>query len=415
MRLYKRGKIWWCSYYDEHGKRRQVTTHCHDKTAAASVARRLEQEGADPSRVPTTLQGAFELLIKSKMEEAAAGRKSSETVEFYRRKLGHLRRIFNADHFRLSSLKASDVDEYVSIRRSEGVAESTIAKELVALRVSLKLARRRGLWQGDPAEILPIGFAPEYRPRERWLTKAELQLLLGTLNPDRAARVAFIVATSARWGESDRALRKDVSSDARTVHLRGTKTAASLRTVPMVSQEQISLLRYASRHAEGREGFLFVPWKKVVRDLLDACKRVGIERCSPNDLRRTCAMWLRAAGARPDLISPVLGHVDSKMVERVYGRLTPEQLRDQLEEAIGGADCNTGVPDTTDSWDAVGSMGLDNSSESHHSIMGPEGIEPSTLGLKVPSRMWPRPGKTRVKRGLSAATVTPVSQRNRRR
>jgi integrase len=40
-------------------------------------------------------------------------------------------------------------------------------------------------------------------------------------------------------------------------------------------------------------------------------------RCSPNELRGTCATWLRAAGASPELIAPVMGHAHTRMVERV--------------------------------------------------------------------------------------------------
>ena len=50
------------------------------------------------------------------------------------------------------------------------MTDHTIAKELVALRAALKLAKRRGIWKGDPAEVLPVGFAPEYKPRNRFLT-----------------------------------------------------------------------------------------------------------------------------------------------------------------------------------------------------------------------------------------------------
>jgi integrase len=62
---------------------------------------------------------------------------------------------------------------------------------------------------------------------------------------------------------------------------------------------------------QGVEGLLFLPWQNVRRDLAQACDRAGIEPCTPNDLRRTCATWLRQAGAAPDLIAPVMGHTDT--------------------------------------------------------------------------------------------------------
>jgi len=147
--------------------------------------------------------------------------------------------------------------------------------------------------------------------------------------------VAFIVATSACWGESCRAMRVDVAEGLSTVFIRGTKRSTRLRTVPIVGETARSLLEYTLAHAQGDDGLLFRPWTNVRRDLHVACDAVKIPPCSPNDLRRTCATWLRAAGASPDLIAPVMGHADTRMVERVYGRLPLEDLRRRLAQAMG--------------------------------------------------------------------------------
>jgi integrase len=72
--------------------------------------------------------------------------------------------------------------------------------------------------------------------------------------------------------------------------------------------------------------FPFARWSNVRRDMLDACKKAKIADCSPNDLRRSVATLLRARGVEPSLIGAYLGHADSRMAERVYGRLAPEQL-----------------------------------------------------------------------------------------
>jgi len=117
--------------------------------------------------------------------------------------------------------------------------------------------------------------------------------------------------------------------------VRGTKRATRWRTVPIGSRDQRTLLEYAVQHAKGpRDGALFLAWQNIRRDLREACKRVGIESCSPNDLRRTCLSWLRASGVAPHLLAPVAGHADSRMVERVYGRLQPSELAALIAEQL---------------------------------------------------------------------------------
>jgi len=54
---------------------------------------------------------------------------------------------------------------YISRRRGEGAADTTISKELVVLRKSLRLAVRAGLWRGRVDEVIPIAFSrPPPRP-----------------------------------------------------------------------------------------------------------------------------------------------------------------------------------------------------------------------------------------------------------
>ena len=238
MRLFKRGRTWYATFYED-GQRVQRSTKCTDKKAAETVARRWERDGADPDaavRRTATLTDALKLLIDDRQEQATAGRRSQQTVEFYRRKVGHLTRVFEHDDAErytpklLATLKAYDVDRYISQRRAEGAAENTISKELTALRASLKLARRAGLWAGDPAAVCPIAFAPEYKPKKRALSVEELRKLLPELTPDRAAAVAFMVATSAEWGAVGRAQRADVNTARQTVLVRGTKRTTRWRT-----------------------------------------------------------------------------------------------------------------------------------------------------------------------------------------
>jgi len=162
----------------------------------------------------------------------------------------------------------------------------------------------------------------------------ELRLLLDDLPCDRSAHVAFIVATSACWHESELARPEDADIGNWLVLIRGTKRKRRYRKVPVVSNAQRTLLTFALQHAAGEGGLLFRPWSNVRRDLREACQRAGIAPCSPNDLRRTFAVLLKTLGVPNDLIAPMMGHEDSRMVERVYGRLSTEALAQRVAATI---------------------------------------------------------------------------------
>jgi integrase len=417
QRLFRRGRVWYGWFY-ENGRRITRSTKCRDRSAAERVARQWERDAADPDHAAArtaTLTDALQLLLRLDEEEVGAGRRSPDTVEFHRTKAGHLVRVFETNErgehggFSLARLRAFDVDGYISRRRSEGAADTTISKELVVLRKSLRLAIRAGLWRGRVDEVIPIAFSPGYEPRKRALTADELKKLLAELLPDRAARVAFIVATSACWRETELARRSDVGEGLTTVLLRGTKRKTRFRTVPIVSPAQQSLLAYALEHAKGTGDALFQPWGNVRRDLADACTEAKIERCSPNDLRRTFASWQVEAGVPLFPIAQAMGHKDTWMLERVYGRQTPEQLAAIMARAMGLTQgvCSTfvaatlepagsGGPDgfaaTADSLDTDAAKNSEAPQTSQPA--GPQmrelgrvpgaGIEPATRGFSVP-------------------------------
>ena len=102
-----------------------------------------------------------------------------------------------------------------------------------------------------------------------------------------------------------------------------------------MSPAQKSLLAYVLEHARGTGDALFQPWANVRRDVADACTAAKIERCSPNDLRRTFASWQVEAGVPLFPIAQAMGHKDTRMLERVYGRQTPEQLAALMARAMG--------------------------------------------------------------------------------
>jgi integrase len=337
-RVYRRddSKVWQAVYYQD-GQRTQRSTHCTDRKAAEAVLRQWERDAADPAGAAArtaTLKDVLHLSLKDVAEQAKAGRKSQATVTFYQKKSGHWIRIFG-EGFLVASLAAPAIDDFISQRRGEEASDSTIHKELTTLRRALKRAKRAKLWRGDIDEVFPTQFSPAYKPRERALAYEEFPKLLDQLTPDRAARVAFMVLTSAEQGASDRAQRGDIRSDRTAVVLRGTKNANRQREVPITLFWQHLVLPFVIANARGEGPDLFRPWQNIRRDLHAACDRANIAHCSPNDLRRTFGRWMRMAGVEPQLIAPAMGHADSRMVERVYGRLSSQELGTLIARQAG--------------------------------------------------------------------------------
>ena len=82
---------------------------------------RWERDAAEPGHAvarDAVLLDAIELLLHARKEQVSAGRKSEATFGFYREKTGHWLRVLGED-FPLARLSGTDVDRYITHRRSE--------------------------------------------------------------------------------------------------------------------------------------------------------------------------------------------------------------------------------------------------------------------------------------------------------
>lgn len=239
----------------------------------------------------------------------------------------HLTRLMGSDT-PLSQVGPAEVDRFITARLTEKASRSTIYKELVTLRGALRLARRRGEYARSVEEVMPLDFSVTYRPKTRVLSLDEIKRVGAKLPVARAAVFYFLLATGATYPSEVTKLRKsDIDTSKWLVLLRGTKRETRHRRVPIVAYAR-DWLRAALPYVP------FERWSNIRRDLHIACDAAQIPRFSPNDVRRTFGTLLRAHGVEPQLIAPAMGHADSRMVERVYGRLVPEQLASLLEQRI---------------------------------------------------------------------------------
>lgn len=321
-KLFKRGGVFYARLRTHDGCWVAKSLATQDRVVASSKLRELERREADPTyraAHETSLATAAEAFVRSRIVKGCA----AGTMHMYRVKLGHLARLFGAD-LPLALVDAPRVDRFVSTRLEEGAARNTIGKELTALRGLLKVAQRAGLFPRPLYEVMPSEWSNDYEPRRTALTTDQVTALLRALPAPRRAFVSFVVATGARLSEAFRAQPSDVDLDRGLVHFVITKTRRSGRG------EKFVPITPLTRALIDPGTLPLARWGNITRDLALACTAAGVPRVTANDLRRTHANWLRAAGVDLGSIADVLGHVDSRMVERVYGKLRPEQLRDRV-------------------------------------------------------------------------------------
>jgi integrase len=340
MRLYQRRKrngtkVWWATW-TEGGVTQKRSTRAVTRAAAELVVARWDRERADPVYAASQ-SASFGIeaarFLKACEGAVERGKMAHGTLSMYRQKAGTLTRILGAD-LRLASIDGSTFADYLERRRAEfleergrAITEANLYKEWVTFRQILKQAWRAQRFGRDPASLKPAHFGPEYKPRETALTWDQVFLLTDKLPRERAAAVAFVVGCGARRREVFAARPGDIDTKTWRVLIRGTKTAAAFRTIP-IPEPMRHYAKFASEHLP------FAEWTNARRDLEIACAAAGIPRVTWNDLRRTFASLLVQAGVAPHIVAKLLGHTTTAMVDRVYGRQTAESLAGLIEAQL---------------------------------------------------------------------------------
>jgi integrase len=320
--FYKRGRFWTCSTDPITG--REKSTKCTDLTAAKAWKAERERRKHNPAYARSTT-ATFGEWVKKVIAHKAVKLKPI-SLRLYPQYYGHWARIVPAATV-LSEIDSGTYDEFILLRRTDGVEDSTIGRELTAMSTLLRLAKRAGCYPGDLESLRPVDFDATGRQGERMLTPEEFLKLVPKLNPNELAFVCVAIALGCRRSEVFHV--EAIDADATTVFIAGTKTEESRRTVPILSVFRPLLT--AVRHN------IPVPKtceKNIGRSLWDACDAAGIPRCCPNDLRRTHASWLKEADVDSDVVRRLMGHKNSELVNTVYGRPRVEKLAASAERSI---------------------------------------------------------------------------------
>ncbi len=302
---------------DEAEAERRAAVHLAPVAPVAPPADAAPQ----PEERYTVAHALNDLLLRGCADNA------EPTRQCYTQRGGHVLRVLGA--LPLERLHMDQVQHYIDTRVAEKAAGETIRKELCVLRRALDLAHRRSQAGPLPAQVMPR-FRTRYVPRKSWLSPMQFEALLSVLEPHRQRWLFVAVYVGPSLSELERIDWRDVKWADGFVHVRGTKNTHRDRLVPL--HPRLATVLNGCRRTQGP---VVQHWPNVRRDLAVACKHAGVPRMTPNDLRRTFASWLVQAGVSSYVVGQLMGHSSSHMVERVYGRLATQTLRDAVLKLPG--------------------------------------------------------------------------------
>ena len=284
---------------------------------------------------------AWEAAIDGYMRELGTRGVSQNTVRAYRADLSELAGWASERGREPATLAYRDLRAYAAALSDRGLARSSTARKLTAIRSFHDHLVRSGQAEQNPAELLPTPKAHTKLPR--------------VLGPEEVAKLLDRIPATTPLEVRDRAILEltyscglraeevvnldlgsvDFDSESLRVHGKGSKT----RIVPIGEPAQRAVERYVERArpalASGSaEQALFLSRRGRRLSTSDIRRRLALwvreaavaGHISPHTLRHSFATHLLEGGADLRSIQELLGH-SSVSTTQVYTRVEPSRLR----------------------------------------------------------------------------------------
>jgi integrase len=297
---------WWVD-----GKRRRYRLDAQSrKEAEAEAIDVIRKEVAKPSQ--TTVADLWEAYRSEKN-----GRRIAVAMGFEWKAMGP-----HFGHLRPDQISVDVCRSYTDLRRRAGKHDGTIWTELGHLRTVLRWA----LAEAAPRVERPAKPAP----KERYLTHAEIdKLLAAPMAHHIKLAILLMLGTAGRVGAILELKWSQIDFERGQINLRTGDTGPrkGRAIVPMndmlrsaLSQaKQAAMTEYVIEWAGG-------PVERIKKGFAAAVEKAGLV-CSPHDLRRTAAVHMVEAGIPMTEVSQFLGHSNSSITFKIYGRYSPSHLR----------------------------------------------------------------------------------------
>ena len=272
------------------------------------------------------------------------------TLSAYRRDIEEAIAYFRGRGKSLSGADADGISHFIRSLADAGMAESTQARKLSALRRFFRFLHGEGIRGDDPTGV--VDSPKKMRPLPKILSVEEVSRLLAlsaeeAASADGAAGIRarrqhtlleLLYATGMRVSELVGLPRTAYRKGQRFLIVRGK--GAKERLVPLSRPAEAAVNDWLRVRGEpdGKQALFLFPARTpeghlarqvFARDLKALAARAGIAaaRVSPHVLRHAFASHLLAGGADLRAVQELLGHADISTTQ-IYTHVLEERLRD---------------------------------------------------------------------------------------
>jgi integrase len=317
---YKRGNIWWISYYRDGFQMRESS----DSASQAEAKRLLSLREADIAKgIPVTprigrltfSELAEDLIMDYKVNERRSLRDLEARLNL------HILPAFG--NRRASAITTADINAFKEQRREAGASNAEINRELAAVKRAFSLAIEGGKMLNKPH----IPMLKENNVRKGFFELEQFEAVRKNLSDDLRSMVSFAYITGWRIPSEVLKLRwAQVDFNAGIVRLEpGTTKNDEARVFPFPAElRQILETRRAKTELLRKRGIICqwvfhragIAIREYRRSWKTACKTAGTPGRIPHDFRRTAVRNLVRAGVPERVAMQMTGHKTRSVFER---------------------------------------------------------------------------------------------------
>ncbi len=300
------------------------------------------------------------LLIDSFLEMMSAERgAAANTLDAYERDLSDYSEFLSTKNITISAARSDNIRDYLGNLVSLGIAPSTQARKLSALRQIYRFMYADGLREDDPTGAIDSPKAG--RPLPKIMSEDQVDHLLmvaqekveNTAAPDEKLRAArmhalleLLYATGLRVSELVSLPIAATKKDTRFLLVNGKGNKE--RLVPLGKKAKQAISAYLELMGSSNKAILLdQKWlfpssgemghltrQHFARDLKTLAAAAGLQagKISPHVLRHAFASHLLQNGADLRAVQQLLGHTDISTTQ-IYTHVLEERLRELVEKA----------------------------------------------------------------------------------